>query len=128
MPSLESSFSTLKSADTTSITSTMSFLPGYCLLGLFLLVTVSTARTISKTKDRESGTLASIKRSCGVGNGSVCIPTACDMNACSLFKDAVCVPDQCGCEARFFNWNDKEKTYQSVSEMCWSANFVVSKW
>ena len=54
--------------------------------------------------------------SCDKDIGTVCIPTACTVSRCALFKDAVCVDDKCGCEARFF-WaatqNVKEKSFWS---------------
>jgi hypothetical protein len=69
-----------------------------------------------------------MQRSCNLKSGVVCIPTACSSTTCSLFKKAVCVDDRCGCEARFFNWLAGEKTFQDVSKMCTSANFVMSKY
>lgn len=96
----------------------------YCLLGLLCLSGISAEGPKISEQKQESHLLH--KHSCTLNQGTVCIPTACSSSACTLFKNATCIADRCGCEARFFRQMSDGKTFQDVTKMCSSGNFVIN--
>lgn len=40
-------------------------------------------------------------------------------------SDARCLADRCGCEARFFKWNQQDKIFQDYSRMCHVSNHLT---
>ncbi|GAV06579.1 hypothetical protein RvY_16545 [Ramazzottius varieornatus] len=58
--------------------------------------------------------------------GVISVPNVCDKNNCSLIPNAKCISDRCGCEARFFEWNQQDKTLQDYSRMCHVSNTVAN--
>lgn len=59
---------------------------------------------------------------------SPCIPNACSIKSCSMFKDVKCIPDSCGCKARFFMWMPSENVYHEVTKVCEADKKIKGQW